>query len=209
MGTNRKRHSQKAIKEAFCTLLLEKTIDKIFVTEICELADYSTMAFYASYEDKYDLAKKIIDDEVSLHIENISLIAKQQLGNDHLTLQSTLTITSRSFFDHVKKNKLIYECIFSSRLVQDGIAYFSQKNLELLPDAFTFQKYDDPLLDEYYSFFIEQTTVMLLNAARYWLNSDFNLSSEILAKLYTKFKTNWMESVQVANTSDSIDISIS
>lgn len=64
MSKNRKRHSQKAIKEAFCSLLCEKPIDKIFVKEICEQADYSTMAFYASYEDKYDLARKIVLDEV-------------------------------------------------------------------------------------------------------------------------------------------------
>lgn len=52
------------------------------------------------------------------------------------------------------------------------------------------------------------TTIMLLNAAKYWLTSGFDLSSDVLSSLYTRFKTGWMDCVKLQDTKESIQISI-
>ena len=206
MSKNRKRHSQKAIKEAFCSLLCEKPIDKIFVKEICEQADYSTMAFYASYEDKYDLARKIVVDEALLYVAG-SVETADPSGYFGKELTPTLVKTAASFFNHVKADRQIYECIFSNRLLDNGITYFAHACVEPLRTSFKFEENKDQSLNEYTNFFIEQTITTLLNAAKYWLESDFNLSAEALAELYVKFKTGWLDSIKLNDSEDSVTIS--
>lgn len=58
---NRKReHSLTAIQSAFCSLLKNKSLDQISVTEICKCADINRSTFYANYVDIYDLSEKMI-----------------------------------------------------------------------------------------------------------------------------------------------------
>ena len=58
--------TQKAIRNAFLTLLSKKDISKITIAEISEMADLGRGTFYLHYNDIYDLYEQI---ENSLYLE--------------------------------------------------------------------------------------------------------------------------------------------
>jgi len=64
MKDRRSVRTDKAIREAFLTLLVNKSVNNITVTEISELADIGRGTFYLHYKDPYDLLERIEDEVV-------------------------------------------------------------------------------------------------------------------------------------------------
>jgi len=50
------------LKESLLTLMSDKPISKIKITEICDLADVNRGTFYAHYNDQFDLLKQVQDE---------------------------------------------------------------------------------------------------------------------------------------------------
>lgn len=62
--------TRRNIEQTFLRLLKEEPFDKITVRMVCEEALVNKGTFYRHYEDKYDLARKTVDDELQrLHNE--------------------------------------------------------------------------------------------------------------------------------------------
>lgn len=62
--------TKRNIEQTFLRLLKERPFDKITVRMVCEEALVNKGTFYRHYEDKYDLARKTMDDELQrLHTE--------------------------------------------------------------------------------------------------------------------------------------------
>lgn len=59
MGDRRSVKTKRAIKQAFLTLLNNKTISKITISEISELADIGRGTFYLHYQDIYALYQEV------------------------------------------------------------------------------------------------------------------------------------------------------
>lgn len=59
MGDRRSVKTKAAIKQAFLTLLNNKPISKITISEMSELADIGRGTFYSHYQDIYDLYREI------------------------------------------------------------------------------------------------------------------------------------------------------
>lgn len=55
----RTRFTKKVIVEAFLSLLREKTLSKITVKEVCEIADINRSTFYKYYLDCFDLVEQL------------------------------------------------------------------------------------------------------------------------------------------------------
>lgn len=58
----RSRYSRMVIREALFSLLDKKPLNKISVTEICQLADVNRSTFYKYYTDVFDLNDKILEE---------------------------------------------------------------------------------------------------------------------------------------------------
>lgn len=56
--------TEKALKEAFAQLLLEKDFQNITVNELCDKAMIRRTTFYKHYQDKYDYFDRLIKQEV-------------------------------------------------------------------------------------------------------------------------------------------------
>ena len=56
------KYTKKIIKDTFLSLLKEKEIGKITVSEICKLSDINRATFYRYYLDVYDLLEQIEQD---------------------------------------------------------------------------------------------------------------------------------------------------
>lgn len=60
MGTDaRVRYTKMVIRDAFFSLLKEKNVKQITVTELCAIAEINRATFYKHYRDTYDLLEQI------------------------------------------------------------------------------------------------------------------------------------------------------
>lgn len=74
----RVRYTKKMIRDAFLSLLREKNVRQITVTELCRLADINRATFYKHYRDAFDLLEQI-EEEALDHLRDS---ARQILGED-------------------------------------------------------------------------------------------------------------------------------
>lgn len=66
----RTRRTKRALKTALNKLLETETVEKISVTDICELAEVNRVTFYTHYNDKYELIEELLDDILVLLNQN-------------------------------------------------------------------------------------------------------------------------------------------
>ncbi len=62
------KYTKTMLRQGLLSLLQERPINKITVTDICEKADINRSTFYTHYKDPYDLLKQI-ENELSLKIQ--------------------------------------------------------------------------------------------------------------------------------------------
>lgn len=60
----RVRYTKMVIKQCFFKLIRQKSISKITVKEICELAQINRSTFYKYYADPYDLLEKLEEEAI-------------------------------------------------------------------------------------------------------------------------------------------------
>ena len=58
-NNKRRRESRRKMEEVFVSLLQERELNRITVTDICKLAQVNRTTFYANYEDVYALAEAV------------------------------------------------------------------------------------------------------------------------------------------------------
>ena len=79
MGADaRVRYTQKVIHDAFLSLLREKNIRQITVTELCQMAEINRATFYKHYRDIFDLLEQIEANA----LEHLRKCARQMQGDD-------------------------------------------------------------------------------------------------------------------------------
>lgn len=67
--SNRKiQYTKRSICDALVSLLKEKPLEKISVTEVCQRADVNRSSFYKHYLDIYDLMDKLEDESTKKFI---------------------------------------------------------------------------------------------------------------------------------------------
>lgn len=103
-SNNRRYHeTEQKIKAAFLQLLdLGKSLEQIYVQDICNIAGISRPAFYTHYEDINDMFIKIEQEKA----ENI----KEILMNEAVPSFQVF----EKYFDYLKDNRSFYTAYFSS-----------------------------------------------------------------------------------------------
>lgn len=100
-NNKRRKESQKRIESAFIQLLQDQELDKISVTQICQLAQVNRTTFYANYLDIYDLA-----DAVQKRLE------EEVLGLSQDNSEGIFKFNFLKLFQHIKENQLFYKTYF-------------------------------------------------------------------------------------------------
>ena len=105
---NNRRHQETIdnIENAFVSLLRDKELNKISVTELCEAAKIDRSTFYANYEDISDLA-----NEVSTKIE-IELEEQPHTDGEFAWI-----------FEYIQANKDVFDIYFKLGLSQAKADY--------------------------------------------------------------------------------------
>lgn len=114
--------TQRLIKNIFLTLLKEKPISKITVSEITKLADIGRGTFYTHYTDIYDLRSKIFLDIKKDVIEVFD--TTYPISN-----QYTFKSFTQSIVEYVARNRETFSLLFLSDAVERS---FSEEFKQLL-----------------------------------------------------------------------------
>lgn len=99
-----------SICNAFIELRSHKTLERITVKELCELAQINKSTFYAHYVDIYDLSEKIESDIISTVIRN--------LGNIEDALLNPSAFSHKLSLEYTAQNALISIIFSGSRREQ-------------------------------------------------------------------------------------------
>lgn len=80
-------YTKRAIRDSFVSLIQQKPIEKISVTEICKLADINRGTFYSHYSDPYALRKSLEQELVDAITERV-----ETLGVANLSLEQSMQL---------------------------------------------------------------------------------------------------------------------
>jgi AcrR family transcriptional regulator len=123
----RVQRSKGAIKEAFLTLLYEKSFDQITVSEIVKKADYNRGTFYANFETKENLLDEFIQDvlnemvfQIRVPYKSITKVNFHEMNSNDITL-----------FHYFKENAKLFRLLLSDHIRVD-FRYQMAKKIEKL-----------------------------------------------------------------------------
>lgn len=152
------KYTKKIIKETLISLLKEKKINKITVSEICSKADINRATFYRYYLDVYDLLDKIKDEFVSQLLE---------VSNNNN--EDTVSSFSKNLLYVFLQNKNLVKVLFNNK----NDLYFLNEILEVIFNKFKNKWKNNNLTDEeikYASIFIFNGSLGVIN---YWVQNNF------------------------------------
>ena len=155
--------------ESFMSLLKQKPIDKISVTELCQAANVNRGSFYAHYADVYDLLGQI----ESIVYERLCSAVR----NCNYT-RSDFPLISR-VIEAVKAERSFCDALFGKY----GSKQFLDKCCEINRQDITNEwrkKYpglDDLTLDTTYTFMVKGS----LGIIEEWVNNDFSQPADFIS----------------------------
>lgn len=158
----RVKYTKKVIMDALITLLEEKEINKITVSEICKIADINRATFYRYYLDVYDLLDKIEEDFV-----DTLKATSESMNNENCTVYSFAKPMLSVFLDNKKLAKILFSnksYSFLKEILDIAYIKFKDKWEKNLNDI-------SPEEIEYASIFIFNGALGIIN---YWINNDFD-----------------------------------
>ena len=102
----RVKYTRMVITSSFVKLLGEKSLSKISVKEICELADVNRATFYKHYADPHDLLRQI---EQELIMDVNTYLYGMQYGN----MDSDAVNTLEKIFKYIRENERLCNIMLS------------------------------------------------------------------------------------------------
>ena len=178
--SRRTKMTKLLLRTALIELMQEKPFHKITVKEICERADLNRATFYLHYTDQNQLLDEVINSLVNGMTEYLSTYKGEY---DRVTFLSRL-------LEYIKDNSELYRTLMSNdinggtrdKIIRDVLGNI--KNDLPVFGSSTENKY-------FYTYFIDGTASVILK----WINSNFDLSCNELAKLigrlHTDSRTKW------------------
>ena len=160
--------TKRILKESLMKLMQKKPISKITIKEICDLSEMSRSTFYLHYQDQFELLSDIENDvmEKTTHA----------LGNFDGVLNTTESI--RIFLEYVKENKESFGILLCQPETED----FQKSIIERIENnvkASLPEMLDHKSADYLFTFIMHGS----LNVLRSWIQNDFDMPTEELARL--------------------------
>ena len=129
MESRKNLYTKKVIIESLTSLLKEKSLPKITVTDLCNLADINRSTFYRYYEDVYDVIQK--SEEI---LYNNIWKANNPFLHQLESINSTSSVIIRNSLNAILKYKDLYHLLMLSnqstlqtRLMNDTKEYLDKE----------------------------------------------------------------------------------
>ncbi len=171
----RVKYTKMAIKNSFLELLKEKSISKISVKEICDIADVNRSTFYNYYLDQYDLLSSVEEELISgitNHLDNYDFSDKSDAPIDMI----------KRILDYIQSEKDIFNIFFNS-----SDLFFVEKIIKIIGKQYilsTYQNYSLTKIEaEYYFSFVGFGTIGVIQL---WLRNGAKTNTNDLAKIIFK-----------------------
>lgn len=175
------KRSDIAFVSAYTDLLSENVGEKIFVSDICKKAGYTTMCFYQNYEDKNALGRFIVDYETDLYID-CTLKMNELMLSGEATPENCIE-NGNNFFSRVYEKRNIFNRIFNDMLMPDTERYIAARVADATED---YIHYDDenPVKNEYLRWFLMRRYMTAYRLAERWWKNDFDCTPEEISDVY-------------------------
>ena len=186
MNLPKRKRSVIAFTDALCRLVCDVPMKKITVTSICVEAGYTSMAFYSSFENKYDFVNSIVDYEAQVFAgcvyNRLEQTGRPDRSGKNRTDLHRLYVTD--YFEHVAGNRTLYHCILNDLIVPDGIELLSGRIAHHMRAFLTLQADGHPETPGFTAFILEITEAQMLMVVRYWLNKMPDMEPRAAAEFY-------------------------
>ena len=166
------RKTRRAITTALISLMSEKDISEITITEIAEEADINRKTFYAHYRDAYDILDEIENDMIEklFHILDNADILKS-MYNPYPLLKELTSEINKDFEFY----KLLVQSKDYNSLLNKVKGVFKERFLELSEETIKTDR-------EIVSFVIDFISSGITSVYKAWFSSERNISLEQLSK---------------------------
>ncbi|SUP44923.1 TetR/AcrR family transcriptional regulator C-terminal domain-containing protein [Veillonella criceti] len=152
------------IAEAMRQLMTQKSLDKIRVTEICQIANIERPTFYYHFKDKYDLVSWIFFNTIT----NTNILSTESIAKNLATMKQDFLFYKRAYED--TSQTPLWKYMFDY-----FVAKYTQKAQELLATS---------NLNQELQFDIRFYCYGCVGISREWLLFDKNTSAEVIAQRY-------------------------
>lgn len=125
----RVKRTKKALYEALLTLLEEKSINEITVTELTTLADVNRATFYFYYTDLIDMLQQIQNEAYDSFTEVI------QKATIHVSTIDGFTEYAERLFNYCKENEALVRFIINNDVNNRLYTYIKQLMLTNIPNT--------------------------------------------------------------------------
>lgn len=125
----RVKRTKKALYEALLTLLKEKSINEITVTELTTLADVNRATFYFYYTDLIDMLQQIQNEAYDSFTEVI------QKATIHVSTIEGFTEYAERLFNYCKENEALVRFIINNDVNNRLYTYIKQLMLTNIPNT--------------------------------------------------------------------------
>ncbi|WP_342514577.1 TetR/AcrR family transcriptional regulator [Sporosarcina sp. FSL K6-1522] len=175
--------TKQALRDALISLLNEKDLSVISITDIVNRSDLNRSTFYAHFKDKEDLLACLIEDltkGIINSIEDLSYDTPTKINEKTFLLHAATTI-----FSYIEKHSLYFKTLLNNRrtrfipLLSEDLYHFFLKRIE-------HQEIDDeqPIHSGFFACYLSSTLVGFIC---HWLFSpDSEHDSNDIANELTK-----------------------
>ena len=184
--------TKRSIKKAFFTLLAEKDVNDISVTDISRLAEINRKTFYNYYTGVYQLVDELENDIISKLEATLKEIDMIECIKEPMKLFSLLD-TTIGVNDPFLKNML------ESEKVSGFFNKFEDEIIGLIRDEVSRQLHTDPTATEYVIHFILSGEISVYKA---WLKSDKSIPAEDVSRLINDIALNGVRSIALKDRAE-------
>lgn len=178
----RVKRTKKNIRSAFITLLQQKDISKITVTELADLADIDRKTFYLHYYSLDDILTEIENELVTEMKEIMKELDRDFLIKNFIAELNNLMLSNIDFYKLISKETSFY--------------FLKNKFKEILKGALYDELYDEKNMKAVeFSFYIEFIASGVIGIYTNWLSDNTHLSLEDLTLIIEKSVINGLSNI--------------
>jgi len=175
--------------DSFWLLYCKKSIEKITVKEICDVAGYNRSTFYVYFKDAYEILAEI--EEQTIIVEDFKNIVIKNLFYGNLSHDHRKEAILKLILEFFEKNKTYLPVL----LGENGDPHFRQKVLKkLTPTVLSIYKKLSPQELMEVSYLMEYQSAAMLSMIAKWYANDKDLPTEQFLELLLAVTTNGVQS---------------
>lgn len=164
----RVQYTKKVLRETLFTLLREKELSEITITELCSTADVNRNTFYRHYNVPLDILLEMEEDV----FERLSAVLRKSTNMDEVILLSCQLLENDKQMSKIVFTKADGSGILSRILTNVRNNFPVENQIELTPEI-------QPLAEMAYQFGEKGSIAVIKN----WIENDFSVPAENIAQM--------------------------